>query len=115
MNNIDQMLTTLYQHNPTTRFAKDRKTASMIAYYDETRQEFYPYCTKTITGDWVRLPYEILANGLRMIELTPGNTCLVPPFIYPLQGQARPAPNLLDLFLYRRGDRRVADVRVDLH
>ena len=60
--------------NPGKRFAHDAKTDSLIAYYDETKAEFLPCISRTITGDWSMLPYEILANGRRMIEITPGNT-----------------------------------------
>ena len=59
--------------NPGKRFAHDAKTDSLIAYYDEMRQEFLPCISRAITGDWVMINAEILCNGIRMIEITPGN------------------------------------------
>ena len=60
--------------NPGKRFAHDAKTDSLIAYYDEMRSDFIPFLCTCITGQWVQLEYEVLANGLKMIEMTPGNT-----------------------------------------
>ena len=69
-----EIVETLRPENPFVRFAVDANTESLIGYYSESLAGWYPIVSRTITGDWATLPYEILANGRRMIEVTPGNT-----------------------------------------
>ena len=69
-----EVIETLRPKNPTVRFAVDAKTESLIAYYDVAQEDWCPTMSQAITNDWFTLPYEILMNGRRMIEVTSGNT-----------------------------------------
>ena len=74
MQTTQTLIGQLASANPGKRFAHDAKTDSLIAYYDETHGDWYPFVSRTITNEWVKLDYEIIANGLRMIDFTPGNS-----------------------------------------
>ena len=36
---------------------------SVIGQWMPSRERFYPIACQTLTGEWVSMPYEILANG----------------------------------------------------
>lgn len=58
--------------NPGRQFAYDALSQSLIA-VKTTEGDWYPVASQSISGEWVSLPYEILGNGRRMIDMKEGN------------------------------------------
>lgn len=61
----DQVLTMVREKNPTRRFAKNTKE-DLLGLWSDALGRFVVVASLSITGEWVSLPYEILANGQPM-------------------------------------------------
>lgn len=63
----DEVLMLVREKNPTRRFAKNPK-GNLIGLWNDDLGRFVVVASLAITGEWVSLPYEILANGEPMCK-----------------------------------------------
>ena len=61
----DDVLKVVRERNPTRQFTKN-KAGTLIGLWDDELRRFVVVASLSITGEWVSLPYEILANGKPM-------------------------------------------------
>lgn len=68
LNNVrtaDEVLMMVREKNPTRRFAKNAK-GDLLGLWNDELGRYVVVASLSITGQWISLPYEILANGQPM-------------------------------------------------
>ena len=63
MKQASEVIKPFMEQHPDKKFAI---TPTTLGCWAESEQRYIPFATQTICGDWVFMPYEILANGQRI-------------------------------------------------